>query len=127
MNTPIILAEVYAGILIIIGLSVLNKKYMAVVFTEIAKSKALIWITGFVTVLIGIVSLAFYNTWSSNWYVIVTIAGWTALLKGIFMTLFPKTLVSLYRNAAHNNILFLGGIISIICGCLLFYCALVLR
>jgi hypothetical protein len=100
---------------------------MAVVFTEIAKSKALIWITGFITLLIGVTSLAFYNTWSSSWYVVVTIAGWTTLLKGAFMTLFPKTSVSLYRNAVHSNVLLTSGMLAIVCGFLLLYCAFVLH
>jgi hypothetical protein len=123
MNTPIVLAEMYGGILILVGLTALNKKYLAAVFQDIAGSTGLMWITGFVTFLIGIVSLALYSAWSSDWHVVVTVAGWATLIKGAVLTLSPQTSTALYRKTSSHTI-WVGGIVGIILGAILLYLAL---
>ena len=46
--------------------------------------------SGFVSLLIGILSVLIHNVWVFDWRVLVTIIGWLALLKGIVRVLFPE-------------------------------------
>lgn len=81
MDTTIVLARISGIMCLLIGLSVLNKKYMSAITNELENSKALFWFLGFMAVLIGAVTLEFYSTWSLHWPVLITILGWAALLK----------------------------------------------
>jgi hypothetical protein len=121
MNIATILAEFYGGLLILVGLTALNKKYITTIFREIAASKALLWITGLITFLLGMVTLALYSSWTSDWRVVITIIGWAALIKGIFMTLFPNASMKFYRKAMSSNALVSSAVIAIAFGIALLY------
>jgi Na+/proline symporter len=121
MNTPIVLADLYGGLLVIVGLTAFKKNYLKSLFEELAKSEGLLWMAGLFTFALGVVSLALYSTWSSNWEVLITIAGWLALLKGIFLTLFGKTAIKFYRKMIKGSMPAIIGVIAVILGVVFLY------
>ncbi len=123
MYTTIVLAKISGLMCLAIGLSVLNKKSMAVIIDELlnSKNRALFWFVGFVAALIGAVTLSFYNTWSFHWPVLITILGWAALLKGVIIMLFPDSLLSYYKKLKINGIVMFGGVVALIFGIILLY------
>jgi uncharacterized protein YjeT (DUF2065 family) len=121
MNIPMVLAEFYGGLLIIVGLTALNKKYIKSIFAEIGSSSALLWITGLITFILGMMTLALYSAWTSDWRVTITIIGWLTLIKGIFMTLFPKASMTLYRKATSNHLVVFAGAVAVVLGVILLY------
>ena len=50
----------------------------------------LIYVAGFITALIGLLIVGYHNRWVKNWTVLITLLGWLALLKGIFLIAFPQ-------------------------------------
>ena len=122
MNTTIVLARISGIMCLLIGLSVMNKKFMAAVIDDILNSKALFWFIGFVAAMIGAIVLAFYSTWNAHWPVLITILGWLALLKGIAIMLFPGSMShSVYRKFKTGGIIMFSGVIAIIFGIILLY------
>lgn len=121
MGIPSVLAEIYGGILVLTGLTVLNKKYFDVVLNELENSKALVWLTGVVTFTIGITMVTFYNVWGSDWRVVVTLFGWLTLVKGALIALFPVTVMRFYQRFKGAGIIMFGGIIAIVLGVVLLY------
>jgi len=122
MDITIVLARICGFICLLIGVSVMNKKYMSAVISEVENSKALFWFGGFLAAIIGTVLLSLYNTWSYGWPVLITILGWLSLLKGLAILLMPSTSWhSFYRKFKTSGIIMASGTIAIIFGLVLLY------
>jgi len=119
MNIANILAEIFGGMLVLVGITASNRSYVIAVIDEMAGSKAVTWLTGFVTFVIGITCVAFYHAWNSDWTVAVTIIGWLMVLKGAFITLFPATSMTFYRRFLTDAVLIGAGIAAILIGLVL--------
>jgi len=124
MNTPSILAEVIGAVLILTGITAVNKKYITQVMSGLEGSKALSWTVGLITFLMGAVVVALYDVWNSSWEVLVTIIGWLMIIKGAFITLFPNSSMPLYKKVANSSLVIVAGVIAIIVGLILFYLGL---
>ncbi len=125
MDASIVLAKISGIMCLLVGLTALNKKYIAAIIDELESSKALFWFIGFVAALIGAVILALYSAWGFNWRVLITILGWLSLLKGIAITLFPDSLMSFYKKFKASGIILFSGVIAIIFGVILLYKAFI--
>ncbi len=45
--------------------------------------------TGYITFLLGLITVTLHNIWAADWRLAITILGWTTLLKGIEKIGFP--------------------------------------
>ena len=117
MTTPILLTELYAWILILIGITSFQKN-LETLFKEVSHSVGLLWISGFVTFILGFFSLALYSVWTPSWYVIVTIAGWLTLIKGVAMMAIPHHLMKI-AHKIHGKFIRTVGTLSFIVGLVL--------
>ncbi len=50
----------------------------------------LMFVTGFFTLVLGILVVVSHNIWQWNWRVLITIIGWLTLLKGMSIILYPQ-------------------------------------
>jgi hypothetical protein len=121
MNTLTVLQEVMGAAFILVGLTTLNKNYIKEVMNGLHDSKALTWLTGVITFLLGVITVAIYNVWSSDWHVIITIIGWLMLLKGAFITLLPNASMSFYRKIGSSTLVMVSGAVVVIIGLVLLY------
>jgi hypothetical protein len=46
--------------------------------------------TGYITFLLGLITVVLHNIWVADWRVAITILGWTTLFKGITKIGFPE-------------------------------------
>ena len=77
---------------------------------DFENSPALIYISGFFSLLVGMILIEFHNFWIKDWTVLVTIIGWAATIKGIMLIAFPKfvfKLKPLYKNPTPRLVLVL--------------------
>lgn len=56
---------------------------------EYTEDKTITISTGYITFLLGLISVTMHNIWVVDWRVAITILGWTTLLKGIEKIGFP--------------------------------------
>ena len=47
-------------------------------------------LVGFIAIIIGLLNILFYNEWEYDWTMIITLIGWIALGKGMFIFTFPS-------------------------------------
>src|SRR5690625_2411702 len=47
-------------------------------------------LVGFIAIIIGLLNILFYNEWTYDWTMIITLIGWIALGKGMFIFTFPS-------------------------------------
>jgi hypothetical protein len=125
MNTANTLAVLMGNnAFVVVGISVLNKPYFNAVMADFVSSKGLLWITGFITFVIGMVIVALHNVWSADWRLLVTVLGWLTVLKGAVIMLFPSSMNLLYRNFLSKQLLTYSGIYALVLGALLLFLGL---
>ena len=124
MNIANTLAVLMGSALVIVGITLFNKSYFNAVITDLANSKGLLWVTGFITFVMGTVIVALYNVWSADWRMLVTLLGWLTVIKGAVIMLFPSSMTLLYRRFLSNHLLTYSGIYALLLGGLLLFLGL---
>lgn len=121
MNT-IVIAQVLGIFFTVAGVSMLvNSKGTVVAVERSLEDKGILWLWGFLAVLIGAVVVVLNNVWMSGLSLLVTILGWIALIKGILILLYPNFAISLYKKFNKRGIFTVCGIVAIILGIVLLY------
>ncbi|MCR4336368.1 MAG: hypothetical protein NUV91_00980 [Candidatus Omnitrophica bacterium] len=102
MELSILVAKILTLTYISAGIAALRGKInFAQMIEEFEKSPALTFITGFIALVFGATLVQYHNIWTKDWIVLITIVGWISLLKGIILIAFPQSVSSFkswYKN-----------------------------
>ncbi|MFA6081201.1 MAG: hypothetical protein WC741_02225 [Patescibacteria group bacterium] len=114
MEISIYLARFWGSLFIILGLGSVLVKFLGRVI-KYTDDKAITISTGYITFLLGLITVILHNVWIADWRIVVTILGWTTLLKGIEKIAFPdrihkKAQMFKGRQTLWGFIIFLIGI-----------------
>ena len=122
MQPAVFIARLTGPFLVVIGVGVLlNEANYAAMITEAAHSPTLIYLSGLLTLPLGLAILNVYRAWTADWRVIVTILGWLLAIGGVIRIVLPQftaTLATtLYSTSAGLMVfavvvLVLGGYLS---------------
>ena len=52
--------------------------------------KAFVISTGYITLLMGLVTVILHNVWVLSWEIVITILGWSTVIKGIMKIGWPE-------------------------------------
>lgn len=87
---------------IIVAIGVLiNRKVYQRAMEDFFKNSAVLYIGGILALLLGLLIVLTHNIWTANWSVLITIFGWSGIVKGAWIIIFPNTLVrfiGIYRK-----------------------------
>ena len=123
MDKSRFLAKAVGIYLVIISLSMLiNMQHFINMVNSLINNMQLMFVTGFFTLIIGLLFVLSHNIWQWNWRVIITIIAWLTLIKGISIILYPqfidKTTVLFTYN---TTVSYLTAVIDMVFGILLCY------
>lgn len=123
MDTSKFLAKVIGIYLIIISIAMLVNMHQFINYVNHLINEApLMFVTGFITLILGILMVVSHNIWQWHWRVIITIIAWITFLKGISIIFIPaymdKTTLLFTQNI---NIAFIAAGVDLILGILLCY------
>ena len=105
METSILIAKIIGVIYFSFGIGIVfNKKYYSKTIKHLLDDSTYLVLGGFLAIVFGLIIIEFHNNWAENWTVIITVIGWGALLKGILLLAFPKSL-NLFKPLFETNIL----------------------
>ncbi len=122
MSHTIVLAQVLGIVITVVGLSLLvNKKTFAALMVEVTHDKGFLWIYGLSALIFGAVLVSMNNLWGSGLESLVSVIGWLALLKGIYILVFPKSASSFYRKMNKEGLFAFAGILAFVIGIVLLY------
>ncbi|OHB49859.1 MAG: hypothetical protein A2Y10_09545 [Planctomycetes bacterium GWF2_41_51] len=99
-----------AGIIYLtVGIGIITgRDFYSKMVASFMDDAAAYYLGGLTALTIGYLLVTFHNDWVKDWPVLITILGWIALIKGIFLLAAPKaaTQVSRYfiRNVKFLNI-----------------------
>lgn len=57
---------------------------------EMTDNKAFVISTGYITLIMGLVTVILHNVWVADWRIAITILGWSTVIKGIQKIGFPE-------------------------------------
>ena len=93
METSIFLAKLVGPVMLVMGLFVtLNPARMRLIGREFLDSDALIFISGVITLPVGLAIVVTHNVWAADWRALITLIGWIAVLAGIARLALPAPL-----------------------------------
>ena len=93
MDTSIFVAKIFGLCYLIIGIGFLfNRQVFRQIMEDYCKNAALVFYGGLISLAVGLAIVLNHNVWTMHWPVIITILGWLAILKGIWIIVFPGSL-----------------------------------
>lgn len=93
------LAKFWGGFGLIMAIMLFAKpKLLDDLFKEFDHQSGTTMVAAFLTITIGLASLALYAKWSFDWRVLITIFGWLTLLKGVRILMWPDILKNIGQN-----------------------------
>ncbi|MBW2992229.1 hypothetical protein KY345_03365 [Candidatus Woesearchaeota archaeon] len=89
MDFSIFFARLWGSFFIIFGLLFIITRQLGKTI-EMTNDKAFVISTGYITLLMGLVTAILHNIWVYSWEVVITILGWSTLIKGIMKVGWPE-------------------------------------
>lgn len=89
MEISMYLARFWGSLFMILGLGAIVVQFLGRVI-EYTEDKTITISTGYITFLLGLVTVTLHNIWVADWRLAVTVLGWTTLLKGIEKVALPE-------------------------------------
>jgi len=84
MQTSIFIAKLIGPVVLLMGLVVLlNPTRVRTMAREILQGEAFIFLSGIITLPIGLALVDMHNLWTSDWRVLITLFGWAAVGAGV--------------------------------------------
>ncbi len=106
METSILIAKIIAIIYLSFGIGLLfNGNFYKKEIPKLLDNSAYLILCGFMAIIVGMLIIEYHNHWVKNWTVIVTIIGWIALVKGVFLLAFPKA-IKFYKQFLNSENLY---------------------
>lgn len=59
---------------------------------EMTDDKKFVIATGYSTLLMGLITVSIHNIWVWDWNILITLLGWTAIMKSIHKIGFPESI-----------------------------------
>lgn len=90
MDRSLFLSKVLGIYLFIIGLAMfLNMDQFSSYVNSLINDAPLMFVTGFFTLILGILMVVSHTIWQWNWRLIVTLISWITFLKGVTLIFYP--------------------------------------
>ncbi|MBS0272207.1 MAG: hypothetical protein JSR85_06120 [Proteobacteria bacterium] len=122
MGISIFLAQVLGLYLLIVGFGLaVNGRRIRVLMNKLIDNSPLLFVSGFIALIVGILLVVSHNIWVMDWRVIITLVGWAALIKGTMLVVFPEALINVSQKWVQCNfayystaifVFLLGGFLS---------------
>jgi hypothetical protein len=114
MEITIYLARFWGSLFMILGALSVGAKFLGRVI-KYTDDKAITISTGYITFLLGLITVVLHNLWVKDWRVTITILGWVTMLKGIEKIGFPERVnrkAQMFKNmqAVWGGVIFLIGL-----------------
>jgi hypothetical protein len=91
MRTSIFLAQLIGPVMLAVGIGmVANGAVYRELAEEFLRSRALIYLSGLLTMTAGMAIILNHNVWRPNWPVVITVLGWLAAIGGAIRIIAPQ-------------------------------------
>jgi hypothetical protein len=118
MTPSTFIARILGPVLVIVGIGLLLEgDTLRTMADEFLHSAALIYLSGVITLAVGLAILNVHHLWVRDWRVLLTILGWLFLIGGIFRVLAPSLVQRVGEPLiAHQRWPLAGAIVTLALG-----------
>ena len=123
LSTSFFIAKLLGPTFALMGLSVLLRESgFKAILRDAAHSAALVYLSGFLSFISGLLLILTHNVWSPDWRVLITVIGWIAMARG-FVTIFqPQWAVAMFtRLIERQTVFYSAAAIDLLVGLVLIY------
>ena len=121
MDITIFLARFWGSLFMILGLSSIAAGLLGRII-KYTEDRTITISTGYITFLLGLVTVVLHNLWVLDWRVAITILGWVTLIKGYMKIVFPGHVHN--KAQMFKKLQWLWGAIIFLIGAWLFWMSL---
>ncbi|QSH39119.1 hypothetical protein JXR01_02295 [Candidatus Kaiserbacteria bacterium] len=123
MDISLLLAQLIGLYLLLEGVVILTrKKFIVNIVDDLSNNKALMFVTGAMVFILGLLIVLNHNVWEASWRVIPTLVGWAMVIKGIAIFFVPNMMISQAKAFGRNrNLAVLAGVVAVAAGLYLVY------
>ncbi len=122
MDNSIFLAKVIGLISVISTAAVMVRYKESLLLEEEAiKNSSFAYMSGFFFMILGILIIVSHSIWILDWRLIITLFGWTHLLKGLGRIFFPNSIRDVIKKKKDNHKFILGEVMVFLIGLYLLY------
>ena len=123
MEISFFLAKVLGWYLIISGLYLLSRQTLVrSVLKDILSQRALLFLFGLITLLLGLLLVVSHNIWVMAWPVVITVLAWITLIIGILRLFYPELIIRMGNSMLNRQYsLAISGLFSIVIGLFLLF------
>ena len=89
MDISIFFAQLWGSYFVIFGLLFIITRQLGKTI-EMTDNKSFVISTGYITLIMGLVTVILHNVWVADWKIAITILGWSTVIKGIQKIGFPE-------------------------------------
>jgi len=90
MQTSVFLARLIGPVMLAVGIAVfLNQRAFRDMAEEFLASRALLFLSGFLVMPMGLAIVLVHNIWAADWRVLITLFGWLNAIGGAVRLLAP--------------------------------------
>lgn len=122
MEITIILARFWGGLFMLLGALSIGAKFLKRVINY-TEDKTVTVSTGYITMLLGLITVVLHNVWVWDWPVVITILGWVTLIKGIEKIGFPDRVNKKAQIFKNQSVIW--GVVIFLIGVFIFTLSLV--
>ena len=118
MDVSIFFARLWGSYFVIFGsLFIITRQLGRTI--EMTDNKAFVISTGYITLLMGLVTVILHNLWVADWRVFITVLGWSTVIKGITKIGFPEHIHKQAQRFKKKQ--WLSAAVTILMGVFLFW------
>ena len=104
------LAKLMAPVAIAIGVGMLlNPTVYRALAEQFLRSRALIYLSGLLTMTAGVALVLAHNVWAADWRIVITVIGWLAAIGGAFRIIAPHWVETVGGNMLGRRAVLTGG------------------
>ena len=123
MGVSVFIARIYGICCLVVAIGIMfNREFYQRVMSDYSKNAALVFFGGVSALVIGTMIVLVHNVWEADWTVVITVIGWIALVKGVWLLVFPDTVSKIMRVYQENkSLLLVQSVAALIFGAFLTY------
>jgi hypothetical protein len=117
MEISYLLARVLGILFIVIaGAMLINQKFYMIVWQDVSKHPILLVISGFISLICGLLIINVHNIWIANWRGLITLFGWMFVIGGACRLIIPEIILKIWQKmmACRYTISIIAGIMLLI-------------
>ncbi len=113
METSYFLAQTLAICYITVGIGLfVSREYYRKELPKLLDNPGFILLGWYMALIIGLLMLYVHNTWYMDWTTLVTLVGWIAVIKGIWLIAFPQSMMQWKKMVQPKNLTLIASIVT---------------